>query len=112
MLLVRGELEVVRPDGGLHLVRVVEALDVGKVADVQRRDVVSESQCKIGEAPVLGDVGADGEMGLVIVLWTDAIIKLRMELTRLQGCYAPSLQGRTEARQRPGCRWHPCGEGR
>lgn len=69
VLLVRGELEVVRPDGGLHLVRVVEPLDVAQVADVQRRDVVGQRQREVGEAPVLGDVGAGGEMLLVVVLW-------------------------------------------
>lgn len=34
VLLVRGYLDVVRADGGLVLVRVVEALDVVEVADV------------------------------------------------------------------------------
>lgn len=40
VLLVGGYLDVVRADGGLVLVRVVEALDVVEVADVQGGDVV------------------------------------------------------------------------
>lgn len=47
-------------DGGLHLVGVVEALDVGEVADVQSGDVVGQGQGEVGEAAILRDVRARG----------------------------------------------------
>lgn len=40
VLLVGRDLNVVRADGGLGFVRVVEALDVAQVGDVERGDVV------------------------------------------------------------------------
>lgn len=40
VFLVRGDFDVVRADGGLDFVGVVEAFDVGEVGDVERGDVV------------------------------------------------------------------------
>lgn len=58
VLLVRGELDVVRAEGGLFLVWVVEALDGVEVGDVEGGDVVGGCEGEVGEAAVLGDVGA------------------------------------------------------
>jgi hypothetical protein len=44
-------------DGGLDLVRVVEALDVVEVADVKGGDVVCGRQGEVREASVLRDIG-------------------------------------------------------
>jgi hypothetical protein len=68
VLLVRRDLDVVRADGRLVLVRVVEALDVVQVADVERCDVVGGCQGQVDEAAVLGDVGAGDEC--VSGLWS------------------------------------------
>jgi hypothetical protein len=40
--------------------RVIEALDVGEVADVKSCDMVVRCQGEICESSVLGDVGATG----------------------------------------------------
>jgi hypothetical protein len=56
--LVRRDLDVVRADGRLDLVWVVEPLDVVEVADVEGCDVVGGREGQVDEAAVLGDVGA------------------------------------------------------
>jgi hypothetical protein len=58
--LVGADLDVVRADGRLDLIGVVETLDVVQVADVEGGDVVGSGQGKVDEASVLGDVGAAG----------------------------------------------------
>lgn len=58
VLLVGGDLDVVRADGGLVLVGVIEALDVVEVADVEGGDVVGGRQGEVDVFAVLGDVGA------------------------------------------------------
>lgn len=60
VLLVRRDLDVVRSDNGLILLRVVEALDIVQVRNVQSSDVVSEGNCEIGELSIVGDVRVDG----------------------------------------------------
>lgn len=65
MLLVGGDLDVVRADGGLILIRVIKTLDIVQVADVQGSDVVGSSESQIDEAAILGDVGAVGRWALV-----------------------------------------------
>jgi hypothetical protein len=60
VLLVGGDLDVVRPDGGLDGVWVVEALHVVKVGDVERGDVVCGCEGEVGEAAIGADVGAGG----------------------------------------------------
>lgn len=44
VFLVRSDFDVVRADGGLEFVGVVEALDVVEVGDVQRGNVVGRGQ--------------------------------------------------------------------
>jgi hypothetical protein len=61
VLLVGRDLDVVRADGRLVLVRVVETLDVVQVADVEGCDVVGCCEGQVDEAAVLGDVGARDE---------------------------------------------------
>ena len=68
VLLVGGNLDVVRADGRLVLVGVVQTLDVLQVADVEGGDVVGGRQGEVGEAAVLRKVGAS--RGLVVrSLW-------------------------------------------
>lgn len=64
MLLVGGDLDVVRADGGLILIGVIETLDIVQVADVQGSNVVGSSESQIDEAAILGDVGAVGRWGV------------------------------------------------
>lgn len=47
MLLIRGDLDVVRSNGRLVLIRIVKALDVAQIGNVESSDVVSggKSDC-------------------------------------------------------------------
>jgi hypothetical protein len=58
MLLVRSNLDVVRSDGRLVLIGVVQTLDVAEVADVEGGDVVGGGEGQVEEAAILADVGA------------------------------------------------------
>lgn len=51
-----------RSDNALVEVRIVEALDVVQVANVERCDVVAECKREVCEFPVVGDVGVNGEV--------------------------------------------------
>ena len=62
VLLVGRDLEVVRSDDALVLVRVVETLDVVEVGDVEGGDVVAEREREVGPLAVVGDVRVDGEV--------------------------------------------------
>jgi len=52
----------VRSDNALVEVWIVQALDVVQVADIERCDVVAESEGKVCEFSVVGDVGVYGEV--------------------------------------------------
>ncbi len=54
-------------DNGLVLVRVVEALGVLEVGDVESSDVVTKGQGEVRPLAVIRDVGVDGDglLGLV-----------------------------------------------
>ena len=67
ILLIRRDLNIVRPDDGLLLLRVVEALHVAQVRNVKGRDVVAERDGEVGELAVVADVRVDGDglLGLV-----------------------------------------------
>lgn len=83
VLLVRRDLDVMRADDGLVLIRVIQTLHVAQVADVQRRDMVGRRQRKVGEPAVLGEVGVDGDgvAGLgakVVQQLGDALVALRV----------------------------------
>ena len=67
MLPVGSDLDVVRPDDGLVLVGIVQALDVAEIRDVQGRDVVAQREGEVGELPVLRDVRVDGHRVLGLV---------------------------------------------
>lgn len=67
MLLIRSHLDVVRADGRLILIRVIEALHVVQVANVESGNVVGSCQSEVDEAAVLTDIGAVGGAG--ISLW-------------------------------------------
>jgi hypothetical protein len=58
VLLVRGDLDVVGSDGRLDRVWIVETDDVVQVRDVESGDVIGGCQGEVGEAAILGDVGA------------------------------------------------------
>jgi len=51
-----------RSDDVLVLVRVVQALYVVQITDVQRCDMISEREREVCEVAVVGDVGVDGEV--------------------------------------------------
>lgn len=67
VLLVGGDLDVVRANGRLVLVGVVQALDVVQVADVEGGDVVGGRQGEVGEAAILRKIGA--LRGSVVGFW-------------------------------------------
>lgn len=48
-----------RPDDGLCLVRVIQALDVVEVRDIEGSDVVAQCQGKVGEFAIIRDVRVD-----------------------------------------------------
>ena len=54
-------LDVVRANGRLVLVRVVKALDVAEVANVERGNVVGRGEREVGVLGVLRDVRVDGD---------------------------------------------------
>lgn len=58
VLLVGSDLDVVRADGGLVLIGVIETLDVLQVADVQSDNVVGGGESGVEVAAILADVGA------------------------------------------------------
>lgn len=64
VLLVGGDLDIVRADDGLVLVGVVQALDVGEVRDVQGCDVVALGNGEVCELSVVGNVRVDGNVVL------------------------------------------------
>lgn len=60
MLLVGSDLDVVRTDGGLVLIGVIQTLNVRQVADVKSGNVVGGCEGEVEEATVLGDIRARG----------------------------------------------------
>lgn len=58
MPLVRRDLDIVRANGGLVLVWVIQALDVVQVANVEGSNVVGSGQGEVEETAILGDIGA------------------------------------------------------
>jgi hypothetical protein len=62
VLLVRADLDIMRSHDALVLIRVIEALDIVQVGNVERCDVVAERERKVCELTIVGDVGVDGEI--------------------------------------------------
>jgi hypothetical protein len=60
VLLVRGNLDVVRSNDWLILVGVIKTNGVVKVRDVHSGDVVAECEGEVGEFAVVRDIGVDG----------------------------------------------------
>jgi hypothetical protein len=60
VLLVRADLDIVRPNNWLVLIRVIKADWVVQVADINGGDVVAKGERKVSELTVIGDVGVDG----------------------------------------------------
>lgn len=58
VLLIWSNLDVVRSDGGLVLVGIIQALDIVQVADVEGGDVIGGGKSEVDEAAILADVGA------------------------------------------------------
>jgi hypothetical protein len=58
VLLVWRDLDVVGPDGWLDSVRVIQALDVVEVRDVESSDVICGCEGEIGVFAVLGNIRA------------------------------------------------------
>lgn len=52
--------DIVRSDGWLNGIGVVESFDVVEIGDVERGDVVCGCEGEVGEFSVLGEVGAVG----------------------------------------------------
>lgn len=67
VLLIRRDLDIVRSDDGLLLIRIIKTLDVVEVRDVESGDVVAERDGEVGELSVVGDVGVYGERVLGFV---------------------------------------------
>jgi len=62
VFLIWGYFDVVRTDGGLHGVGVVETLDVVEIGDVEGGDVVCGGEGEVGELSVLCQVGAEEDV--------------------------------------------------
>ena len=58
VLLVRCDLDVMRANGRLILIRVVETLDIAEIGDIEGCDVVGGCEGKVDEFTILSDVGA------------------------------------------------------
>ena len=107
MLLVGSDLDVVRTDGGLVLIGVIQTLNVRQVADVKSGNVVGSGEGEVEEATVLGDIRARG--------WSVpayCAYRLIRALTRWRWCRGPCRPGHTATRPHLGYRFHPCDEGR
>lgn len=74
VLLVWGDLDVVRSDDWLNFIWVVKTLDVAEVRNVEGSDVVSKSDGEVGELSVIRDVRVDSKS--VLGLWTEGIEEL------------------------------------
>lgn len=64
VLLIGRDLDVVGTDDGLNFIRVVKALGVVKVGDVQGSDVVASSDGEVGKLSIVCEVGVDGRGSL------------------------------------------------
>lgn len=93
VLLVGSHLDVVRADGGLLLIRVIQTLDVRQVRNVERGDVVGGRECQVDELSVLSEIRVDG--GRVAGLWSEIVEQLRDTLVavgiELEGVDDPDL---------------------
>jgi hypothetical protein len=58
VLLVRSNLDVVRPNCVLVFIRIIEPLNIIKIANVKSGDVIRRGQGEVGELAILADVGA------------------------------------------------------
>jgi hypothetical protein len=58
MFLTWSNLDIMRSDCRLVLIRVIEPLDVVKITDVKSCNVVCSCQSEIEETAVLADIGA------------------------------------------------------
>lgn len=72
VLLVGADLDVVRPNDGLRLVRVVEPLDFVQVRDVERCDVVAEGDGEVRQLAIVADVRVDSQ----------GVLRLRAEVVQ------------------------------
>lgn len=61
VLLIRRNLDVVRSNDGLLLIRVVETLDVVEVRNIKRSDVVAQGNGKVSKFTVVRDVRVNGD---------------------------------------------------
>jgi hypothetical protein len=95
VLLIGGDLDVVRTNNGLLHVGVIETLDVVEVGDIKLSDVVASGAGEVGEATVRGDVRVDG--GVVLCLLAESIEKLSLArlavLVGLERVDDPDLTG-------------------
>jgi len=58
VFLIRCNLDIMRADGGLHLIWVIETLDIIKIGDVEGRDVVGGGAGEVSKFTVFCDIGA------------------------------------------------------
>lgn len=95
VLAIGGQLDVVRADDGLVLIRVVEALDVLQVGDVESGNVAADSDGEVGALAIRGDLGVDG--GGVLGLVTEVVEELSNTLVAIgilaEGVDDPDLAG-------------------
>lgn len=69
VLLIGGDLDVVRAEGGLDLIGIIEANDIVEVADVEGGNVVGKGEGEVGELSVGSEVRA--------ISWVSAVWRLR-----------------------------------
>lgn len=62
VFLVRSDLDVVRPDGWLNSVGIIEAFDVVEITDVERGDMVVCREGEVSIFTILCDVGTEEEL--------------------------------------------------
>jgi hypothetical protein len=67
VLLVWGNLDVVRSNDGLNLVRVIQTLRGIEVGDVESSDVVSVGDGKVSPLAIIADIRVDGNGILCLV---------------------------------------------
>ena len=60
VLLIGSDLDIMRADNRLVLIRIIEALDVVQIRDIEGGDVVGGSQRLVCKSAVFGQVGVDG----------------------------------------------------
>jgi len=62
VLLVGTDLQIVRSNDALVFIRVVNALEVVQVGNIECRNMIAEGKREVGKLAVVGGIGVDGEV--------------------------------------------------